>query len=126
MLTEKSLVCESNGMSLSPIADGEALAFLRPAEIYVLVGGVLDLVIDQVRHVGDPSQRDISLIVRRRGDMVTISAQGYEAEQSEDERRVTRRELDRLARRVVDAHRGSVSSSTEGSTRLIVVSMPID
>ena len=126
VLTEKSLVCESNGMSLSPIADGEALAFLGPAEIYVLVGGVLDLVIDQVRHVGDPSQRDISFIVRRRGDMVTISAQGYEAGQSEDERRVTRRELDRLARRVVDAHRGSVSSSTEGSTRLIVVSMPID
>ena len=58
--------------------------------------------------------------------MVTISAQGYEAEQSEDERRVTRLELDRLARRVVDAHRGSISSSTEGSTRLIVVSMPID
>ena len=126
VLTEKSLVCESNGMSLSPIADGEALAFLGPAEIYVLVGGVLDLVIDQVQRVGDPSQRDISFIVRRRGDMVTISAQGYEAEQIEDERRVTRRELDRLARRVVDAHRGSVSSSTAGGTRLIVVSMPID
>lgn len=126
VLTEKSLVCESNGMSLSPIADGEALAFLGPAEIYVLVGGVLDLIISQVRRVSDPTQRDISFIVRRRGDMVTMSAQGYEAEQCEVERHGAHSDLDRLARRVVDAHRGSVSSSTEGDTRLIVVSMPVD
>ena len=113
-------------MSLSPIADGEALAFLGPAEIYVLVGGVLDLMISQVRRVSDPTQRDISFIVRRRGDMVTMSVQGYEAEQREVERHGAHSDLDRLARRVVDAHRGSVSSSTEGDTRLIIVSMPVD
>jgi hypothetical protein len=126
VLTEKGLVCESNGMSLSPIADGEALANLGPAEIYVLVGGVLDLMIGQVRRVSDPSRRDISFIVRRRESMVTITVQGYEAKREEGERGDAHRELDRLARRVVDAHRGSVSSSAEGDTRLIVVSLPTD
>lgn len=126
VLTEKSLVCESNGMSLSPIADGEALANLGPAEIYVLVGGVLDLMIGQVRRVSDPSRRDVSFIVRRRESMVTITVQGYEAKREEGERGDAHRELDRLARRVVDAHRGSVSSSAERDTRLIVVSLPAD
>lgn len=126
VLTEKSLVCESNGMSLSPIADGEALANLGPAEIYVLVGGVLDLMIGQVRRVSDPSRRDISFIVRRRESMVTITVQGYEAKREEGEKGDAHRELDRLARRVIDAHRGSVSSSAEGDTRLIVVSLPVD
>ncbi|KUH58137.1 hypothetical protein AUL39_07940 [Tractidigestivibacter scatoligenes] len=126
VLTEKSLVCESNGMSLSPIADGEALANLGPAEIYVLVGGVLDLMIGQVRRVSDPSRRDISFIVRRRESMVTITVQGYEAKREEDEKGEAHRELDRLARRVVDAHRGSVSSSAEGDTQLIVISLPTD
>lgn len=72
ILTEKSLVCEREGIALTCIADGSSLGFLTPAELYSLFGNALDNAIEASRRIADPDGRSISLTVRRAGDMVAI------------------------------------------------------
>ena len=77
ILTEKSLYCEKHGITLSCIADGEALGFVEPADLYSFFGNALDNAIEAVERLGDPERRSIGLVVRRVGDMVSIHVENY-------------------------------------------------
>ena len=82
ILTEKSLLCGRQGITLTCIADGSVLGLMSSADIYALFGTMLDHGIEVARGVDDPEGRSISLVVRRhagaacihmectRGDMV--------------------------------------------------------
>ena len=75
ILTEKSLTCSSEGIVLTVMADGAALGFMAPVDIYALFGNALDNAIEAVREVADPERRAISLSVRRRRHMVAVSVE---------------------------------------------------
>ena len=77
ILTEKRLVCEAEDINLSCIADGRALAFMEPTDIYSLFGNALDNAIEAVQKVEDPERRTIRVIVRRLGDMASIHVENY-------------------------------------------------
>ena len=77
ILTEKSLTCQRRGITLSCIADGEALGFVEPVELYSLFGNALDNAIEAVERLDDPERRSIGLVVRRAGDMVSIHVENY-------------------------------------------------
>lgn len=77
ILTEKSLICSREGISLSCIADGKALTGFGAAEIYSLFGNALDNAIAAVTQVSDPERRSISLVVRRLGALASIHIENY-------------------------------------------------
>lgn len=77
ILTEKSLTCQRRGITLSCIADGEALDFVEPVELYSLFGNALDNAIEAVERLDDPERRSIGLVVRRTGDMVSVHVENY-------------------------------------------------
>ena len=77
LLFVKGLVCEREGVTLSCIADGSALDFMDPVDIYSLVGNALDNSLDAVRKVADPEKRAIGLVARRSGDMLTLNVTNY-------------------------------------------------
>ena len=77
ILTEKSLLCESRHITLTCVADGAALDFMAPADLYALFGNALDNAIEAVEHLDDAARRSISLIVRRRAGTVTIHVENY-------------------------------------------------
>lgn len=79
ILTEKSLACSGEGITLSVIADGAALGFMAPSDIYSLFGNALDNAIEAVRGVTDPERRTITLSVRRRGGMVALNMENHYA-----------------------------------------------
>lgn len=79
ILTEKSLACSSEGIVLSVIADGGALDFMTPSDIYSLFGNALDNSIEAVRAMDDPERRTITLTVRRRGSMAAINLENWYA-----------------------------------------------
>ncbi|WP_443742068.1 ATP-binding protein, partial [Tractidigestivibacter sp.] len=64
-------------ITLSCIADGSALAFMDPVDIYSLVGNALDNSLDAVRKVDDPEKRAIGLVARRTGGMLTLNVTNY-------------------------------------------------
>ncbi len=80
ILTEKSLACSNEGIVLSCIADGSALDFMTPSDIYSLFGNALDNAIEATRKIGDPEHRTITLNVERRGKMCAMSVENYCAE----------------------------------------------
>lgn len=76
ILTEKSLVCEKAGISITCMADGERLSFMAPADIYSLFGNALDNAIEAVLSLPDV-QRNISLNISAKGGMVSIHVENY-------------------------------------------------
>lgn len=79
ILTEKSLACSQENITLSCIADGAALGFLAPSDIYSFFGNALDNAIEATRPIEDPERRNISLNVARRGAMVAVSVENFYA-----------------------------------------------
>ena len=48
VLTDKSLVCESKGIKISCVADGQSLAFIDAVDIFTIFNNILDECIDAV------------------------------------------------------------------------------
>lgn len=63
VLTEKSLLCRKNAITLSVIADGKRVSFLDPVDAYTLFGNALDNAIEAVGKLPD-GERFIDLAVR--------------------------------------------------------------
>lgn len=77
ILTEKGLHGEQAGVTLSCMADGAALSFMRPADIYALFGNALDNAIEAASGLADEGRRNVSLLVRRVGQMVSVHVENY-------------------------------------------------
>ena len=76
ILTEKSLLCNKNGITINIMAEGEKLGFMAKEDIYSLFGNMLDNAIAAVRDV-DPDKRIIMLNVREVGEMLVIRESNY-------------------------------------------------
>lgn len=76
ILTEKSLFCESNHISLTCVIDGAQLDFMRDVDIYSLFGNALDNAIEAVKDVGE-EKRNIGISVKRVGEMVSVHVENY-------------------------------------------------
>ena len=53
ILTEKSLLCEKRGITLSCMADGEKLSFMREDDLYCLFGNIIDNAAEAVANLSD-------------------------------------------------------------------------
>lgn len=72
ILSEKGLVCEREGITFTCIADGAALSFMAPADLYSLFGNAVENAIEATRQVSDPDRRAIGLDVRVMAGMARI------------------------------------------------------
>ena len=81
VIAENSLRCRKSGITISCIADGSALGFMLPGDIYALFGNALDNAIEYLENV-DKDKRIIDLTVRRRDDIVGITVENYCAQPS--------------------------------------------
>ncbi len=71
-LQEKLLSCEKDEIKLDCIVDGACLAFLRPADLYTMVGNAIDNAMEAVRKIENPEKRIISLSIRQSMNMVLM------------------------------------------------------
>ena len=80
ILMEKSLICKSENINLSCIADAEQLSFISDSDIYTLFGNLLDNAIEAVRAL-PKTERSIGLSVKRINDFVAVHVyNGFEGE----------------------------------------------
>lgn len=77
ILTEKRLVCESRGITLTCIADGSALAHVTPADLYAFFGNALDNAIEAASELADPARRTITLVVRRAMGCASVHVENF-------------------------------------------------
>lgn len=76
ILTEKSLLCNKNGIKLSCIVDGKRLNFMTEEDIYSLFGNLIDNAIEAVLHLGE-EKRVIGLRVRAMGKFVSVNVHNF-------------------------------------------------
>lgn len=71
-LQEKLLSCEREKIRLDCIVDGQCVDFIRPADLYTLVGNAIDNAVEAVSKIENPEKRSVSLSVRKSMNMVLI------------------------------------------------------
>lgn len=74
ILTEKNLLCSSNGIQLDYMVDGTALSLLSPADTYALLGNILDNAIEAVRQL-PPADRQIEIKIRNQMGMLSVHSE---------------------------------------------------
>ncbi|MCX4312781.1 MAG: ATP-binding protein [Clostridia bacterium] len=72
VLTEKSLRCARDGISLTCVVDGRALEFMAAADVYALFGNALENAIEAVMRLNE-NMRNISVVVHKVGEMVSVN-----------------------------------------------------
>ena len=77
ILTEKSLLCEARGITLTCVADGTALDFMDEMDLCTLFGNALDNAIESVEKLPDPERRLIHLSVSRQRGFLHIRVENY-------------------------------------------------
>jgi len=81
ILTAKSLQCQRSGISLTCVADGQALDFMHPMDISALFGNALDNAIESAKKLDAPEKRLIHLSVARQRGFLRIRVENcYEGE----------------------------------------------
>lgn len=80
ILTEKSLRCTHDGISLACVADGKSLGFMEAADVYALFGNAIENAMEAVMKL-DEQKRNISVTVHKVGDIVSVNVSNpYEGE----------------------------------------------
>lgn len=77
VLTEKGLLCGQEGIALTCVADGPALNFMAPSDLYTLFASSIDGAIQEARASNSDDQRAISINVREAMGMASISIEHY-------------------------------------------------
>ena len=72
LLAEKTLYCESNGISFAVIADGARLAFMSPSDEYSLLENALSNAMEATVKLPDRDRRVVRLHIRAVGDMLSV------------------------------------------------------
>ncbi len=77
VLTEKSLLCNKENIRLTCVADGEAISFMKPSDVYSFFGNAIDNAMECLVKY-DKSKRDLSIIVRKTNTgFVSITIENY-------------------------------------------------
>ena len=76
LLADRILLCEKDHIQLSFLGDGECLNFLTESEIFSLFSNALGNAVEASRNL-EEAKRQISIIVKRSGDLVSISVTNY-------------------------------------------------
>lgn len=72
LLTEKSLRCVKRDISVNCVADGKALSFLDPIDLYTIFGNAIDNAVESVEQIEQPEKRQIDVMVYTRQKFLII------------------------------------------------------
>ncbi len=134
ILTEKSLLCQQRGVTLTCIVDGRALGQMVDADIYTLFGNLLDNAIEAAQQIPSEGRRSVSLTVKRRRGMVYIHEENLVATaptfvggvpQTTKQDRANHGFGVRSMRLLVEKYDGLMSMGMEGDTFVVDIALPL-
>ena len=76
-VTDKSLYCEQNGITLSCMVDGSKLDFMEAGDLYCLFGNIMDNALESVMKIQEREKRVINLSVKAKNNMLFIQSDNY-------------------------------------------------
>ena len=134
VLSEKMLVCRTQNIQLTCLANGEKLKFLPDGDIYALFGNILDNAINAVKDIPEQEERFISLTVRTEGGFLLIEEENrYRGEmefvnglpQTTNEDRVNHGFGMQSIRALTERYEGSLQISAEDGQYSLSLMFPL-
>ena len=77
VLMEKKLLCEKYNINFTYLVDGSKFCFMDEADIYAMLGNMLENAMESVEKEPNPEKRIITFLARAKGDMLYISMENY-------------------------------------------------
>lgn len=77
IITEKSLFCEQNGITLSCMVDGALLEFMEAGDLYCLFGNLIDNALEAVKEIEEKERRIINLLVKSKDNFILVQEENY-------------------------------------------------
>ena len=133
VLMEKSLVCRRLGITMTCIADGDALSFMTDADIYSLFDNLLDNATEAAARM-EEGNRSIGLSVREVGGFAVINVyNGYDGNIEYEDGLPRTTKADRTAhgygmksiRYVVGEYGGEMTINAEGGIFSVDIAIPV-
>lgn len=133
VLMEKSLVCRRLGITMTCIADGDALSFMTDADIYSLFDNLLDNATEAAARM-EKGNRSIGLSVREVGGFAVINVyNGYDGNIEYEDGLPRTTKADRTAhgygmksiRYVVGEYGGEMTINAEGGIFSVDIAIPV-
>lgn len=76
ILSEKTLLCSSNKINFTCVADGKKLDFMNEVDLYTLFGNAIDNAIEAVMRL-DEEKHVISLTTKESGELFSVNIRNY-------------------------------------------------
>lgn len=73
ILTEKSLYCREQGITVSCVADGRQMGFINTIDLYAILGNALDNAIEAVEKFNTREKRQIDVMIYREKQFLVIN-----------------------------------------------------
>lgn len=124
VLTEKSMHCEARHITLNCVADGSAVAFVEPGDLYALFSNALDQAIDAAARQMDEPRRMIDLLVcKRQGFTVINIISPVVTEAPARAARQHNYEL-KVMRRIVQKYNGTMTTENQNVLSAVKIVLP--
>lgn len=132
VLTEKSLLCNQEKISMTCIADGKILDFMDAVDLYTLFGNALDNAIEAVREL-PTEERAINLLLHKKAGLIFIQVENrYQGTlKMENGIPITQKEDKNYhgfglhsIMHIAEKYRGFVTLETEGQIFLLRLTIP--
>ena len=125
VLTEKSMHCEARHITLNCVADGSAVAFVEPGDLYALFSNALDQAIDAAARQMDEPRRMIDLLVcKRQGFTVINIISPVVTEAPARAARQHNYEL-KVMRRIVQKYNGTMTTENQNVLSAVKIVLPL-
>lgn len=129
VLTEKSLYCTAQRITLACVIDGEQLGFMDAVDIYTLFEDGLDLAVRQVEGLEEEGKKQIAVTVWSKGGLVLIQIENYCGETvyfQEMDRQEAGVEYERKSiQYLVERYGGGMTEHYEDAVSIMRISIPI-
>lgn len=77
ILTEKSLLCRKNEITLTCLADCSRIGFISDSDLYGLFGNIIDNAMEAVMRITEKDKRGINVIVKNVNSFISIEVDNY-------------------------------------------------
>lgn len=132
LLTQKKLQCEANKITLTCMANGDVIAFMDDMDIFSLFGNAISNAIESVSRIADPRRRQISLKVRRVGNLCSVHVENYYSGKIDFEEGLPVTDKDknyhgfgmRSMKRIVESYGGALNVTCTDELFILDIVMP--
>ena len=124
VLTEKAMLCEAQHITLNCVADGSAVTFVEPGDLYALFSNALDQAIDAAARQMDEPRRMIDLLVCKRQGFIVINVIAPAVTETPTRTARQHHYEQKVMRRIVQKYSGTMTKENQNTLSAVKIVLP--